>query len=590
MTRNTKCNGSKPSVAPLCIGPETPLLEVLRIHAGAKEHGLPVGIALVTDKRGRVTGTLTDGDVRRAILRHGGLGCTAGQAMTTDPIVFPEGIALREVLERLPAELERRGRSSHLFLGKIVMVDEDRRPTRVIDYHQLWEQRVATHRHIVVVGLGYVGLTLGLIMADSGYNVTGVDTDTTLVTALQNGQSYIHEIGLPEMLREYQGRNFRSRTDMPEAADVFIVAVGTPVKPSTEGKLPTPDLTSLRRSCEMIAPLLRRGGLVVLRSTVPVGTTRNVVLPMLQELTGMRGGSDFHLAFAPERTVEGRAQSELRALPQVIGGLNEDSAEAAVALFREITPTIVRVASLETAEMVKLINNSFRDLIFSFSNEVAQLSARYGVDAVEAIKAANQGYPRDPVPLPSPGVGGPCLTKDPYIFAAAAKGAPITQTLMEHGRRINEAMPGFVVDAVLNQIKKLGKDPARCDVLVCGLAFKGRPETGDCRSSPGVEIARMLRGKVGRVFGHDPVVAPATIQDEGLIPETLPGGFAGKDAVLVLNNHPSYEKTDVFSLARALRAPGILFDGWHMFREEDVLSSCPCVYMALGYCVSSVGS
>lgn len=589
MSIEGRANEGWRGVESLCVGAATPLMDVLQVHAKAKEQGLPAGIAVVTDGAGRVLGTITDGDVRRAILQHGGLGCTAGDAMTRDPIVFPDGLSFREILERLPAELERRGRSSHLFLGKVLTVDGERRPVRVVEYHQLWEQRVATHRHVVVLGLGYVGLTLALIMADSGYNVTGVDVDADRVEALRRGESYIHEVGLPEMLREYIGKNFRVRTDMPESADVFLVSVGTPVKAPPGGGRPAPDLSYLKASCRMIAPLLRPGGLVTLRSTVPVGTTRGVVLAHLEELTGLKGGRDFHLAFAPERTVEGKAQAELRTLPQVIGGLDEDSAEAAVALFREITPTIVRVSSLEAAEMVKLINNSFRDLIFSFSNEVAQLSSKHGVDAVEAIKAANQGYPRDPVPLPSPGVGGPCLTKDPYIFAAAASGLPVAQTLVEHGRHINESMHAFVADSVVDQLRALGKDPAACDVLVCGLAFKGRPETGDYRNSPSVEIAKLLLGKVGRVFGHDPVVKPEEIRGEGLIPADLPGGFSGMDAVLVLNNHASYEKMDVFSLARALRAPGILYDGWHVFRREDVLAACPCVYMALGYAVSSVG-
>jgi nucleotide sugar dehydrogenase len=572
----------------LCVSPSTPLLEILKIHAGAKERGLPAGIALVLDGAGNVVGTITDGDIRRAILRHGGIECVAGSAMTPNPITFSVEMSFQEILQRLPVELERRGRSSHLFLGKIVMVDGEGRPERVVDYHQLWEQRVATHRHVIVMGLGYVGLTLACVMADSGYKVTGVDLDVDRVDALQRGNSYIQEVGLTEMLREYIGHNFRVRTDMPESADVFVVSVGTPVKRPEDGGRPIPDLTYLEESCRMIAPLLPSGGLVILRSTVPVGTTRRVILPLLEDLSGMKGGRDFHLAFAPERTVEGMAQHELRTLPQIIGGLDPDSVEAAVALFREITPMIVRVSSLETAELVKLLNNSFRDLIFSFANEVAQISSHHGVDAVEAIRAANQGYTRDPVPLPSPGVGGPCLTKDPYIFAAAADGSLHGSTLMEHGRHINEAMHDFVADAVVGQLEALGKTPALCDVIVCGLAFKGRPETGDYRNSPAIAIARNLKGRVREVFGHDPVVPADAIAGEGLVPAAMPEGVKDKDAVLILNNHPSYEKMNIFSVVRSLRPPGIFYDGWHMFSSKDILAVGPCVYMGLGFSVSSV--
>lgn len=575
-------------VAFLCVTPSTTLLDVLRVHAGAKERGLPAGIALVVDERGGVIGTITDGDVRRVLLRLGSLEARAADAMNADPIVFPDAASFREIMERLPAELERRGRLSRLFLGKIVMVDGERRPVRVLEYHHLWEQRVATHRHVVIVGLGYVGLTLALVMADTGYQVTGVELDPDKVAALARGESYVHEAGLTQLLREHVNRSFRVTLEMPPVGDVFVLAVGTPVRREDPHRDPEPDLGHVRQACELVGRRLRAGALVVLRSTVPVGTTRGLVLPLLEALSGLKAGQDFHLAFAPERTLEGKALAELRALPQVIGGLNEDSVEATVALFRELTPTIVRVPSLEAAELVKLVNNSFRDVIFAFANEVAQISAAHGVEALQVIAAANQGYPRDPVPMPSPGVGGPCLTKDPYILASAARQAGLATTLSLHGRRVNESMHDFVADAVLRQLVALGKEPARCDLLVCGLAFKGRPETGDLRHSSAVEIASRLATRVKSVAASDPVVAPADLRAAGFEPVTLPRAFADKDAVLFLSNHPSFETLDAFEMARALRPPGIVYDGWALFHADDILAACPCVYMGVGFARSSL--
>ena len=572
----------------ICVVGDATLLEVLKVQCEAKQFGLPAGIALVVDNEGRLCGTVTDGDVRRAVLRTGGLAVTASEAMSHDPILFPANFTAGQILELLPVELEKRGRSSRLFLGKIVLVDDERRPVRVMEYHHLWEQRVATHRHLVVVGLGYVGLTLALVMADESYRVTGVDIDRERVAQLARGESYVHELGLPQLLREHLGTNLRVSTEIPADGDVFIVSVGTPVEKGNDGP-PTPDLRFLREACELIAPKLRFGSLVVLRSTVPVGTTRSVVLPLLERLSGLRGGLDFHLSFAPERTIEGKALHELRNLPQIIGGLDADSVEATVALFRELTPTVVRVASLESAEMVKLINNSFRDLVFSFANEMARVASAFDVDVVEVIGAANRGYPRDPVPLPSPGVGGPCLTKDPYILAAAGRRAGLEVTLSERGRRINEAMHAFVADALLAKLEALGKDPAASRVLVCGLAFKGHPETGDMRDSSSIRIAELLSGRVGKLYGHDPVVAAADIARQGLEPVELPTGFAGMDAVLFLNNHRRYETLDVFEMVRGLNPPGIVFDGWRLFEPDDVLGACPCVYMGLSFSRSSVG-
>lgn len=561
----------------LCIGEETSLVEVLRRHAGAMDHGQPAGIALVVDKQSRLVGSVTDGDVRRALLQRGTLDITAGMAMTRDPITFPSTWTFRQILEALPDELTRRGRRDRRFLGKVILTDPAKRPVRVVDYHQLWEQRVATHRQVVVLGMGYVGLTLGLGLADEGFNVTGVDVDATKVEGLSKGISHVHEIGLPELLRKKIGKSFHVSREVPNHGEVFVIAVGTPVKNGV------PQLDALRESIDMVAARMQPGALVVLRSTVPAGTTRSFVLPRLEEKTGLKGGLDFHLAFAPERTVEGKALSELRTLPQVIGGLTEDSVEATVALFRELTPTIVRVESLEAAELIKLVNNGFRDLIFAFSNEVSKVCSQFNLDSVEVIRAANRGYVRDPVPLPSPGVGGPCLTKDPYIFAAVARGAGVDDTLFAHGRRVNESMQAMIVQSILDELVRQGRKLKDATVVVAGLAFKGEPETADMRNSPGEEIAALLKAKVGRLLAHDPVVPHEELRQAGYEPVSLPEGAAGADAVVVLNNHRFYAKLDVGMLVRSMKQPAIVYDGWHQFRPHDVLTAGGGVYMGIGF-------
>ncbi|MCC6133380.1 MAG: nucleotide sugar dehydrogenase [Acidobacteria bacterium] len=574
-------NGENNILDGLLVDRTTPLTEILKRQAYVIERRGPAGIALVVDRDGALIGTITDGDVRRGLLAKASLELTADEIMNPDPIAFREGQSFREILRGLPSELEKRGRRTRRFLGKIVTVDEARRPVRVIDYHQLWEQRVATHRRVVVVGLGYVGLTLALVMAEEGYSVTGVDADSSRLEALRAGRSYVHEIGLPELLREQMGNRFLVDNEVPNA-DVFIVAVGTPVVAAGPGKQPSPDLTQLEAACLAVGERLSVGDLVVLRSTVPVGTTRNFVGPLLERVSSLRAGTDFHLSFAPERTVEGKALQELRTLPQIIGGLNEDSIEATAALFRELAPTMVRVESLEAAEMVKLVNNGFRDLVFAFSNELVKMAAQFNIDAAEVIRAANRGYPRDPVPMPSPGVGGPCLSKDPYILAALSAGPDGAVPLSVHARRVNESMSAFVVDEVIGELEARGKDPRDSIVLVCGLAFKGNPETGDVRNSPSMEIARLLKGRVGAVMGHDPVADPADYAAAGIEPVAIPEGFRGKDAVLFLNNHPSYKKVDAFSLSRSLNPPGIVYDPWTLIRREEVLAT-GCVYMGLGF-------
>ncbi len=539
------------------------------------------------DNNGVLVGTITDGDIRRAYIEHKSFDLKAREVMRENPIAFQENSSYQDILDKLPQALSQRKRGGNKFLSKIILVDENKTPVKVLNYHQLWEQRVATHRHVVVIGLGYVGLTLALVLADEGFLVTGVDIDQKRVEALNRGESYVHEVGLPEMLREQSQKNFRASTQMPEDGDVYIISVGTPVKKDAFGKTILIN-DYLKDASELIGRHIKPGNLVILRSTVPIGTSREFVAPIIESESGLVAGRDFHLSFAPERTAEGKAIQELRELPQMVGGINPESVEATVALFRELTPTIVRVDSLEAAEMAKLVNNTFRDVVFSYANHIAQIASHFNIDVVSTINAANKGYPRDRVPLPSPGVGGPCLTKDPYIFATVADKLDFDTTLFEQGRKINESMHDFVANSVLEQLRLNGKNPKEANILVCGLAFKGYPETGDIRNSTSIEILELLRDKVKSIAGHDPVASAEEIKEFNIEPVTIPEGFAGKDAILFLNNHRSYARLDIYEMVRSMNEKPIIYDGWHLFRYQEILHAAPSTYMGISFTHSSI--
>lgn len=576
-------------ITELFITPNTSLLNVLsKMDGQGANTAVPKGIAIVVDQKEQLLGTVTDGDVRRALIEHKNLGLPASYFMQKEPICFLENNSLQDILEQLPAKLAEKSRKSKTFLSKIILTDEQNRPVRILEYHELWEQRIATHREIVVIGLGYVGLTLALVLADCGFSIHGVELDPHKIKQLNESQSYVHERGLPEILRERIHKNFHVTSDIPADGDVFIISVGTPVKMESGAAFPSPILSQLSNSIKMIAKKLKPGNLVILRSTVPVGTCRDFVIPQLEKLTGMRCGLDFHLSFAPERTAEGKAIKELRELPQVIGGYNQDSVEATAAIFKELTNTIVRVNTLEEAEMVKLINNSFRDYIFAYANFLTKVATPYNIDVVKVIQAANKGYPRDRVPLPSPGVGGPCLTKDPYIFSKAAEDQSIEDLVFRNSRRINEEMPTFIVQRILSTLKMLGKEVEKSQILVCGLAFKGYPETGDIRNSSSIEVLNLLSSKGAIVKGYDPVASKEDMMKEGIQFVSLPEGFLRQDVVLFLNNHKSFEKIDVFEMVRSMSASPIILDGWNLFHEEDVLRTKPSIYMSLSHSANSL--
>ena len=562
------------------------LIEAIRRMAEDARASASSALGIVTDDEGRFAGAITDGDVRRHLADGGSLDAPVREVMRPDPVAMPVGTSLDDILRGLPRELARRSHRSRYLLDKVVLVDADERPVEVVDLRQLLEQRVAVHRHVVVVGLGYVGLTLALVMADLGFRVTGVDADPEVVAGLRDGRSHVHEVGLPTLLRRTLDAGFTPATTMPEDGDVFVVAVGTPVRDGDvlEGRIGSPDLAALTAAVDAVGTALRPGGLVVLRSTVPVGTTTGVVAPRLHERSGLRPGLDFHLVFAPERTAEGSALRELRSLPQLIGGMSPESVEAAAAVFRELSPAIVRTSSAEVAELAKLTNNAYRDLTFAFANQVAQIGDDLQVDAFEAIRAANQGYPRGRVPLPSPGVGGPCLSKDPLILAGSAgEEHAAAASLMASGRRINSAMPGRVARRVAEALTaRTGRGIEGLRIVAAGLAFKGEPETADLRDSPGVEVATAARALGFDVVATDPVATTDAIAAIGFAADRLETAVEGASALLLLNDHRTHRDLDLAVLRGSMARPAVLFDAWGLHRAADALAAGFDGYLSYG--------
>jgi UDP-N-acetyl-D-mannosaminuronic acid dehydrogenase len=571
----------------ICCSQDSKLVDVLNIFETANNYSLPSGIALIIDNDSKaLLGTITEGDMRRSLLANNNLQISAIKVMNKNPIIFNEKLSISEIINNLPIELLKRKRRSNKFLGKVIIVNDNNQPIRVLNYHELLEQRFALHRNIVILGMGYVGLTLALVMADAGFTVYGVEVDEFKYNMLINGDSYIHEQGLPELLKEQINKNLSFSKEIPDNGDVFIITVGTPIKNNDDSNK-LPELEFLSNSCSEIGKKLKQGNLVILRSTVPIGTSRNLVKNILENVSNLKCGFDFHLSFAPERTAEGKAIKELRSLPQIIGGYNKDSLEATAAMFRDLTPMIVKVDSLEAAEMAKLLNNSFRDYVFAFSNQCAKIASDFNIDIFKTIKAANDGYVRDPIPYPSPGVGGPCLTKDPFILASVAT-KDNNGEIFKNSRLVNESMFAFVYEKITSQLSFIGKELSKCNILICGLAFKGYPETSDLRNSTAIEISNIFKGKVNKLYGYDPIADQNDITQYGLIPVNIPEGFKDMDIVLFLNNHKKFEKINVFEMIRSMNDFPIVFDGWNTFHSEDILSAKPSIYIGLSHLETSI--
>ncbi len=433
---------------------------------------------------------------------------------------------------------------------------------------------------IAIVGLGFVGLPLAATFADVGFTVTGVDASPNVLKSLKAGKSHFEEQGLQMYLDRHLGKRLTVSDKLEKGAhSIYIIAVGTPVDPDTR----RPIMDYVASASSMVGTMLKKGDLVVMRSTVPVGTTREIVLPHLEKESGMKAGEDFYLVFAPERLVAGRALEELRELPQIIGGYKGGAdVERAEKLFRKLTPVTVEVEGIESAEMAKIIDNSYRDLTFAYANQMARLCECIGIDMVKLARAVNFGYKRNHVPAPSPGVGGTCLTKDPFILLQVGEKYGYEPKLARVAREINESMPGHVVEKILGLLKKAGKDPKTATVCVFGMAFKGKPETSDMRDSPSVPLVKGLMAAGCTVIAHDPVANKEHMEKTGVRVVELKEGFMAADAAVMMTNHPVYEKLDIHAFLPLLKKPAVFIDGWHMYDPDEIKAVSGIHYGGVG--------
>lgn len=424
---------------------------------------------------------------------------------------------------------------------------------------------------VAVIGLGYVGMTLAVAFADAGVRVLGHDASAAVSTALREGVPPVKEPGIEERLARTLGETLRIETQLPDALPpTVIVCVGTPVN-----RLGAPDLSQLEAATAAIAARVGPETLVVLRSTVPVGTSRGLVL---EALRGRHPRS--RVAFCPERTIQGRAFEELHRLPQIVGASTAEAAEAASELFSRLAPRVIRVSSLETAEAIKLICNAHTDLIYGFGNEVALMAEALGLDAEELISSANLDYPRPD--LSRPGfVGGGCLTKDPYLLAHSAEQRDYTPSMVLAARRLNEATPLHAARRVLDALSARGIPAAESKVLISGIAFKGDPETDDVRGAASRTIVEMLREEVGTLAGHDFAVPPEQIAAMDLEPVAIEEGFEGADAAMVLTDHPGYRLLDLRSLSGRMSRPAVVFDAFGVLDAPERLAP-EVAYLRLG--------
>ncbi len=431
-------------------------------------------------------------------------------------------------------------------------------------------------RSVCVLGMGYVGLTLGVAMADAGFHVFGVEIRDAVLEKLAEGEPHFYEPGLQQKLRRViRSGHFRFAKNIPSdfAGSVFIITVGTPL--GKDGRTRVEIVEGVSRE---VASHLKDGDIVIMRSTVKLGVTRQLVAPILDS-----AGVKYDLAFCPERTLEGHALVELRQLPQIVGGFTYSATVRASQIFQFLTPTCVRVSDLETAEMIKLIDNAQRDVAFAYANEVALSCDAIGISAAEVIRAGKLGYPRTNLPMPGP-VGGPCLEKDSHILAEGLRERGVEPEITLTSRRLNERQPQMVVDHLAKVMATAGA-PAAPIISLLGIAFKGQPITDDLRGTMARPVMDALKAKFpkGCFRGYDSVVAAGDITEFGLAPcGSLADALRGAHLAVILNNHPTFASMPIDELAPTMARPALIYDFWNFFNAPDLHLPPGVGYMALG--------
>jgi len=421
--------------------------------------------------------------------------------------------------------------------------------TKSDTYTNLESKIIGRTARFGVIGLGYVGLPLGLTFSEAGFDVTGIDIDTNRIDAISAGRSYITDVSDGEIESAKRNNRFRATMDLCEIRhlDAVSICVPTPLR-----KTKDPDMSYVISAADAIARELHPGQLIILESTTYPGTTEELILPAL-EARGFRVGEDFFLAYSPERVDPGNPHFRTKDIPKVIGGVTPRCARLAAMLYGSAMGQIVEVSSTRVAEMVKLLENTFRSVNIALVNEIALMCSHMKIDVWEVIKGASS-KPFGFMPFfPGPGLGGHCIPIDPLYLEWKSKIDGFESRFIGLADKINSNMPRFVVTRAMELLNDRGKAMRGSRVHILGVTYK--KDISDSRESPAMEVIKLLASLGAEVVYSDPYVPSLMV--EGRRMEALPPArdvIAASDLAIIITNHTSFDYAEI------IRAAPLVFD------------------------------
>jgi UDP-N-acetyl-D-glucosamine dehydrogenase len=412
-------------------------------------------------------------------------------------------------------------------------------------FKELMKKIEARTAHVAVLGLGYVGLPLATVFGEAGFKVTGIDPVEEKIKEINAGRSYVLDISNEQVSRLVKNGLLTATTDFSVLKDVDAVSICVPTPLRKTGD---PDLSFIVSATESLAPYLHPGMVVVLESSTYPGTTRELVLTRLCEVSGLEVGKDFFLSFSPERVDPGRTDWTTYNTPKVIGGITPACSDISAAWYSQALKTVVRVTTTEVAEMAKLLENTFRMINIGLVNELAIMCDRLGVDVWEVIEAAATkpfGFMKF---TPGPGLGGHCIPIDPLYLSWKLRSLNYNAKFIELASEINTNMPRFAVGKIQDALNERGKPLKNSRVLILGAAYK--PDIDDLRESPALDVIGLLKQKGADVVYHDPFI-PAISHDDWDLNSVsdLMAEVKAADCVAIITNHSTYDYPAILETA-----------------------------------------